>query len=65
MLMFLSEAGDELNQLADATPDGKYAWPPAAGVRSTAEVFMRAAGANFGIPNFRGVESLEGFGLST
>ena len=43
-------SGDEAKyvQLAEATPWEKYAYRPGAGVRSTCEVFLHIAGANYG-----------------
>lgn len=37
----------QLIELAEATPPEKFAWRPAAGVRSTSEVYMHIAIANF------------------
>jgi uncharacterized damage-inducible protein DinB len=37
----------ELMALAEATPADKFAWRPAPGVRSTSEVYMHIAMANF------------------
>src|ERR1700758_469866 len=37
----------QLIALAEATPQEKFAWRPAAGVRSTSEVYMHIAMANF------------------
>ncbi|MGA7630415.1 MAG: DinB family protein [Terriglobales bacterium] len=37
----------QLVALAEATPAEKFAWRPAAGVRSTSEVYMHIAMANF------------------
>src|ERR1700761_4239436 len=37
----------ELMELAEATPADKFAWRPAPGVRSTSEVYMHIAMANF------------------
>src|SRR5438105_3027272 len=37
----------QLIALAEATPDEKFAWRPAAGVRSTSEVYMHIVLANF------------------
>jgi uncharacterized damage-inducible protein DinB len=37
----------QLVALAEATPEEKFAWRPAAGVRSTSEVYMHIALANF------------------
>jgi len=61
MLVWFKDAEDKLIQLAEATPEAKYAWRPGKGVRSTGEIFLHVAGANFGIPNFWGVAPPEGF----
>ena len=37
----------QLIALAEATPEEKFAWRPAAGVRSTSEVYMHIAISNF------------------
>jgi uncharacterized damage-inducible protein DinB len=37
----------QLIALAEATPPDKFAWRPAAGIRSTSEVYMHIALANF------------------
>ena len=37
----------QLIALAEATPEDKFAWRPAAGVRSTSEVYMHIVLANF------------------
>jgi uncharacterized damage-inducible protein DinB len=37
----------QLLDLAEATPQDKFAWRPAPGVRSTSEVYMHIAVANF------------------
>jgi uncharacterized damage-inducible protein DinB len=37
----------QLVALAEATPEEKFSWRPAAGVRSTSEVYMHIAIANF------------------
>lgn len=37
----------QLVDLAEATPAAKFAWRPAAGVRSTSEVYMHIAFANY------------------
>jgi uncharacterized damage-inducible protein DinB len=37
----------QLTALAEATPEEKFAWRPTAGVRSTSEVYMHIALANF------------------
>jgi uncharacterized damage-inducible protein DinB len=65
MLFWIHDARDKLIELADAMPADKYAWRPAEGVRTTAEVFMHVAGANFGLPFFTGVKPPEGFDFRT
>ena len=39
----------QLIALAEATPEEKFAWRPAQGIRSTSEVYMHIAIANFGL----------------
>ena len=39
----------QLVALAEATPAEKFSWRPAPGVRSTSEVYMHIAEANFGL----------------
>ena len=39
----------QLIALAEATPEEKFAWRPAPGIRSTSEVYMHVAIANFGL----------------
>ena len=43
----LDAAGNKLAQLAQAIPQNKYAWRPAAGVRSIREVLMHVATSNY------------------
>src|SRR5215470_9957124 len=42
-----THVSQQLIALAEATPGEKFAWRPAAGVRSTSEVYMHIAIANF------------------
>jgi Uncharacterized protein conserved in bacteria len=65
---FRGEFIDQLNitekkfvTLAEATPQEKYTWRPAEGVRSISEVFMHIAGANYMLPNFLGAKMPAGF----
>ena len=44
----------QLIALAEATPEEKFTWRPAPGVRSTSEVYMHIAIANFGLLAFTG-----------
>jgi len=43
----LRHAERQLIALAEATPEDKFTWRPAPGVRSTSEVYMHIATANF------------------
>ena len=65
MLAWIKDAEDKLIQLAEATPDAKYAWQPGKDVRTTGEIFMHVAAANYGIPSFWGVKPAEGFKFET
>jgi uncharacterized damage-inducible protein DinB len=51
----------QLVALAEAIPAEKFAWRPAPGVRSTSEVFMHIAIANFGLLSFTGPKVPEDF----
>src|ERR1700761_392670 len=42
-----THVSSQLIALAEATPAEKFAWRPAAGVRSTSEVYMHIVTANF------------------
>src|SRR5215467_6718729 len=46
----------QLIALAEATPADKFAWRPAAGVRSTSEVYMHIAMGNFWLLSTTGVK---------
>jgi uncharacterized damage-inducible protein DinB len=52
----VSYASGQLMTLAKAVPADKYAWRPAAGVRSYAEVLLHVAGANYLLPQMLGME---------
>jgi uncharacterized damage-inducible protein DinB len=65
MLYWIEDAEKKLIELAEATPEAKYAWRPAKDARTTAEVFMHVATANFGIPSMAGVKPPEGFQFQT
>ena len=65
MLMWIKDAEDKLVQLAEATPEAKYAWSPSKDVRTTGDVFMHVVSANYGIPTFWGVKAPEGFNFAT
>lgn len=53
----MMDAGGKIMELAAATPDKKYAWRPAKGVRSTNEVFLHVIGANYMIPSLLGANT--------
>lgn len=65
ILMWIQDAESKLIELAEATPENKYAYRPGKGVRSTGEVFMHVATANYGLPSFAGVKPPEGFDFAT
>ncbi len=44
----------QLVALAEATPEKNFTWRPAAGVRSTSEVYMHIVMANFGLLSYTG-----------
>ncbi len=51
----------QLVALAEATPEDKFAWRPAKGVRSTSEVYMHIALANFYLLSVTGPKLPEDF----
>ncbi len=59
-LVELDDGGKKLISLAEAIPAEKYSWRPGEGVRSTSELFMHVAGANYWLPSLMGVEVPEG-----
>ena len=65
MMAWFKDAETKLIQLAEVTPEAKYAWSPGKDVRSTGEVFMHVATANYGAPSFWGVKPPEGFKFDT
>jgi uncharacterized damage-inducible protein DinB len=60
VLRQIDDAEKKLIQLADATPAEKFAWRPAEGVRTTGEVFMHVAAANYFLPTLWGGKVPEG-----
>jgi hypothetical protein len=64
-ILDLQDLQKKFTTLAEAFPAAKMTWRPGDGVRSVAEIFMHAAGANYGIPNMMGVKSPEGFNGKT
>jgi uncharacterized damage-inducible protein DinB len=57
----LKEAQQELVSLAQAMTADKYAWRPAEGVRSVAEVYLHVCAGNFGLTALTGVPAKPGF----
>jgi uncharacterized damage-inducible protein DinB len=51
-----AETCKHLDQLSQAIPANKYAWRPAAGVRSVSEVFVHIADGNFLLLSLTGVK---------
>jgi len=60
ILAQFDDAATKLLQLAEAIPQEKYAWRPAAGVRSVSEVLMHVTGGNPFILGMAGVPALAG-----
>jgi uncharacterized damage-inducible protein DinB len=65
MLQWIQDAENKLLALAEATPESKFSWRPGRDVRSTAEVFMHVATANYGLPGFLGVKPPPDFKFQT
>lgn len=61
MMAWIKDAEGKLVQLAEATPEAGYTYRPSKDVRTTGEVFMHVAAANFGAPSFWGVKPPAGF----
>lgn len=57
ILTQFNDAAGKLEQLAEAIPQDKYTWRPAAGVRSVSEVFLHVAGSNQYVLTSVGVSS--------
>ena len=52
----MKDVESKIVALAEATPQEKYTWRPADGVRSISEVYMHIAGANYFFCTFMGVK---------
>lgn len=50
----LKDTREKLVSLAQVTPEDKYGWRPATGVRSLGEVYLHLVGANYMFPKFWG-----------
>lgn len=57
---WIDDAGSKLVQLAEAMPQEKFTWAPAAGVRSFSEVCMHVAESNYYFPTLVGAKPAAG-----
>ncbi len=64
LLAQVEDAERKLVALAEAMPQDKYGWRPAAGVRSVSEVFMHVVGGNYLFPGIIGVKRPADFALT-
>jgi uncharacterized damage-inducible protein DinB len=64
-LLDLDDLHKKFVALATATPQEKYSYRPAEGVRSTGEVFLHIALANYNIPNMMGASLPAGLDVKT
>lgn len=60
VLWQLTDLEKKLVALAEATPEKKFSWRPAPGVRSISEVYMHVTGGNYFLPTFLGKKAPEG-----
>jgi uncharacterized damage-inducible protein DinB len=60
MIVQMKSIQEKLVGLATETPEDKFSWRPAEGVRSTGEVFVHAAAANYFLLSMTGVALPEG-----
>ena len=60
ILASITEAGDKLISLAEATPADKFSWAPTDEVRTISEVYMHVVGVNLLLPNALGAAPPEG-----
>ena len=65
LLKNIDGVASKMTDLASATPQEKYSYRPEEGVRSTAEVFLHLASANYLFPSFMGVKTPDGIDLKT
>jgi uncharacterized damage-inducible protein DinB len=63
LLRSMDDAASKLDDLAAATPQGKYSYRPGKDVRTTAEVFLHVTAGNYMIPKAWGVNPPEGLDL--
>ncbi len=57
VMMDFNSASEKLHNLGDAIPEDHFAWSPAEGIRSVADVLNHVSDANFGIAAMLGHES--------
>jgi uncharacterized damage-inducible protein DinB len=50
----MMDAGEKVQELATAVPDGKYNWKPSKDVRSMGQVFLHIVTANYFLPTMMG-----------
>ena len=60
MLFWFDDAANKIVQLAEAIPPEKYAWRPADGVRSVAEVIGHVSGGNYFLMGMAGAPAPAG-----
>lgn len=60
MLNWFDDAANKIVQLAEAIPAEKYAWRPADGVRSVAEVIGHVSGGNYFLMGMAGAQAPAG-----
>ena len=54
MIVSMMDAGNKIQELAAAVPDGKYNWKPSKDVRSMGQVFEHVVGSNYLLPALLG-----------
>jgi uncharacterized damage-inducible protein DinB len=59
----IDDVASKLNDLVTATPQDKFMYRPEDGVRSTSEVFLHIAGANYMFPGLIGAKAPDGLDL--
>jgi uncharacterized damage-inducible protein DinB len=47
LIASMLDAGEKIQELANAIPDGKYTWKPSKNVRSTGQVFLHVVQGNY------------------
>ena len=57
MIANMMDAGNKIQELAGAVPDGKFNWKPSKGVRSAGQVFQHVIASNYMLPQLMGKAS--------